>query len=330
MFLMSSVAACQATWRRAPHQQKNQKSRTDKMTCDRILTRRPRQCWYLQPKCSLKYRCNSAIVAEEARRKSARQKRRFLAASRASFSSRIDCFAANTAFFSHFSMSSILVSVGIQPGGADGCKVVRYESATSDAVEVEQVLNDHEQALKDIGKLEEFEFASEQKRLAGGTASAAAGSDNAAAGTMAQMLLIRESGKMKMVKDLLLSSTSGAPSLAGINADVRVPVEDAVRIAAKAHQLSEASALLRKNCQIFEKRARSTMTTLRDLKHKLRPLWLTMPVNHQIKICVGSDTYGGDIPCFARCVPSHTSHATRHTSHATHSSSSSPPLPSSA
>jgi hypothetical protein len=214
-------------------------------------------------------------------------------------------------------MSSILVSVGIQPGGADGCKVVRYESATSDAVEVEQVLNDHEQALKDISKLEEFEFASEQKRIAGGAASAAAGSDNAAAGTMAQMLLIRESSKMKMVKDLLLSSTSGAPSLAGINADVRLPVDDAVRIAAKAHQLSEASALLRKNCQIFEKRARSTMTTLRDLKHKLRPLWLTVPVNHQIKICVGSDTYGGDIPCFARCVPSHTSHVTRHTSHVT-------------
>jgi hypothetical protein len=216
-------------------------------------------------------------------------------------------------------MSSILVSVGIQPGGADGCKVVRYESATSDAVEVEQVLNDHEQALKDISKLEEFEFASEQKRIAGGAASAAAGSDNAAAGTMAQMLLIRESSKMKMVKDLLLSSTSGAPSLAGINADVRLPLDDAVRIAAKAHQLSEASALLRKNCQIFEKRARSTMTTLRDLKHKLRPLWLTVPVNHQIKICVGSDTYGGDIPCFARCVPSHTSHVTRHiTRHTSH------------
>ena len=86
-------------------------------------------------------------------------------------------------------MSSPLISVGIQPGGADGCKVVRYESATSDAVEVEQVLNDHEQALKDISKLEEFEFSSEQKRLAGGAGNAAAGSDTAAAGAIAQMLL---------------------------------------------------------------------------------------------------------------------------------------------
>jgi hypothetical protein len=99
------------------------------------------------------------------------------------------------------------VRVSIHPGGDDGCKIIRYESATSDTVEVEQQLNDHEQALKDIGKLEHFEFISEQKRL--GAAPAADEGSAGATGAVAQMLLMRESAKMKMVKELLLSATSG-------------------------------------------------------------------------------------------------------------------------
>ena len=104
----------------------------------------------------------------------------------------------------------VVVRVSIQPGGDDGCKVIRYDSATSDVVEVEQLLNDHEQALKDIGKLEHFEFVSEQKKLAGGGNLPAADDGGAgAAAAMSQMLLLRESAKTKMLKELLLSPTSG-------------------------------------------------------------------------------------------------------------------------
>ncbi len=217
----------------------------------------------------------------------------------------------------------------IQPGGDDGCKIIRYESATSDMVEVEELLNDHEQALKDIGKLEHFEFISEQKRLVGGAAPAADDGSAAAAAAAAQTLLMRESAKMKMVKELLLSSTSGmrrrsafheiflktaqrvrivffvtlgpgTPCMAGICADVRTTVDDVIRIAAKKQQLDEASILLRKHVQVFEKRARAAIATLREVKHAFRPLWITIPVNHQIKVCVGSDTYGGNISCAAR------------------------------
>ena len=65
-------------------------------------------------------------------------------------------------------MSDPLIRVCIQPGGDDGCKVVRYESATSDLVDVEEILTDHAQVLRDIGKLEAHEAALEQKRLGGG------------------------------------------------------------------------------------------------------------------------------------------------------------------
>ncbi len=78
-------------------------------------------------------------------------------------------------------------------------------------------------------------------------------------------------------------------------------MEHIIRIAAKRQQLTDASVLLRKHIQVFQKRAHSAIATLRDLKHKLRPLWLTLPVNHQIKVCVGSDSYGGNISCTARC-----------------------------
>ena len=93
--------------------------------------------------------------------------------------------------------------------------------------------------------------------------------------------------------------------MVGLGADVRLAVDDVIRIAAKRQQLLEACALLRKHVQVFDKRARATIATLRDLKHKFRPVWLTMPIGHQIKICVGSDTYGGNIPCVARCNLNH-------------------------
>jgi hypothetical protein len=201
--------------------------------------------------------------------------------------------------------SDPLVRVSIQPGGDDGCKIVRYESATSDLVDVEEVLNDHEQVLRDIGKLEHHEFLLEQKRLAaiGGGGSVPTADGASTAGAMAQMLLTRESGKIKIIKDLLLAPTSGTPCMLGIPAIIRSAVEDSVRIAAKRQQLQDASALLRRHSQVFDKRARATMVTLRDLKHTLRPLWLTLPIHHQIKVCVGSDTFGGDIPCNARYLP---------------------------
>ena len=107
------------------------------------------------------------------------------------------------------STPEVHVRVSIQPGGDDGCRITRYDSATSDMVEVEELLNDHEQALKDISKLEHYEFISEQKRLADGGALPAT-DDARAAGATAQMLLLRESAKIKMVKELLLSATSGA------------------------------------------------------------------------------------------------------------------------
>jgi hypothetical protein len=88
--------------------------------------------------------------------------------------------------------------------------------------------------------------------------------------------------------------------MVGMPAVIRSPIEDALRIASKRHQLSEACAFLRRQAQVFEKRAKATVATLRDLKLKFRPLWLTLPIQHQIKICVGSDAYGGDISCNAR------------------------------
>lgn len=85
-------------------------------------------------------------------------------------------------------------------------------------------------------------------------------------------------------------------------ADSGNPLHHIIRIAAKRQQLTDASALLRKHIQVFQKRAQSSIATLRDLKYKLRPLWLTLPVKHQIKVCVGSDSYGGNISCTARCI----------------------------
>ena len=108
-------------------------------------------------------------------------------------------------------LSDPLIRVCIQPGGDDGCKVVRYESATSDLVDVEEILTDHAQVLRDIGKLEAHEAALEQKRLGGGGGGSAPAADGSAgAGAMAQMLLTRESGKTKMVKELLMAATGGA------------------------------------------------------------------------------------------------------------------------
>jgi hypothetical protein len=116
-----------------------------------------------------------------------------------------------------------LLRVSIQPGGDEGCKIVRYESATSDLVDVEELLNDHEQVLRDIGKLEHHEFLLEQKKLAGlgggGSAPAADGDGTTAATALA--LLARESSKTKMIKELLLAPTSGTPCMLGISALVR-------------------------------------------------------------------------------------------------------------
>jgi hypothetical protein len=142
----------------------------------------------------------------------------------------------------------------------------------------------------------------EQASAFGGVAaglSVTGGGDSAAA-AIAQTLLTRECGKLKMIKELLMSATTGTPCMVGLPAVVKNSVDDAVRICAKKQQLIEASVYLRKQCEIFEKRARAAMMTLRETKLKLRPLWLTHPINHQIKICIGSDTYGGVIPCTAR------------------------------
>ena len=64
------------------------------------------------------------------------------------------------------------------------------------------------------------------------------------------MLNLRESSKTKMLKDLLLSATTGTPCMVAMAAVVKDAVDEGLRVALKGQQLAEAVALLRKHAQV--------------------------------------------------------------------------------